>query len=212
MSLSSPTSVGPLSLTPRFPVFLGALLCLALGGLSGCDRAAPDNSQESSPSKAENALTGVVDRSLAGAPLPDFVFKDAAGQMLDMGALQGQPVLLNLWATWCAPCIKEMPLLDDVAGDYGDALKVLTISQDIQGAARVEPFFAEQNFEHLEAWLDPKATLTQTISSQLPTTVLYDANGEEVWRVVGDFDWSSVAARGAIDEGIVANTHGISTR
>lgn len=132
--------------------------------------------------------------------MPAVNLIDPSGQELNMGALQGRPVLLNLWATWCAPCIVEMPLLDELAGDYEEVLQVLTVSQDLQGAARVEPFFAERDFAHLEPWMDTELELSAALSDVLPTTVLYDAAGQEVWRVVGDYDWSSEEARAAIDE------------
>ena len=198
-------------LTLSAPYRFIAALALAGYGLSACDRPAPEPVQEGSASSSDNrgnsappasgAQSSVtIDRSEAGALMPMLELTDPAGNRLNTGALQGTPVLLNLWATWCAPCVKEMPLLDEVAADYGDQLRVVTVSQDLQGAARVVPFFEARDFQHLEAWLDESTRLSQAISPKLPTTVLYDASGQEVWRVVGDFDWSSAEARGAIDE------------
>lgn len=138
--------------------------------------------------------------------MPAAGLTDPSGRVLNMGALQGRAVLVNLWATWCAPCIKEMPLLEELAADYGDDLHVLTVSQDLQGADKVEPFFAARNFEYLEPWLDPANALMDELNAgTLPTTVLYDAMGQEVWRVTGDYDWSSAQARGAIDEALGIN-------
>jgi thiol-disulfide isomerase/thioredoxin len=123
-----------------------------------------------------------------------------------MGALQGTPVLLNLWATWCAPCVREMPLLDAIAADYGDRLRVLTVSQDLQGASVVQPYFARSGFAHLEPWMDPENELGFALGGGvLPTTVLYNEIGQEVWRVQGDFDWSGEEARAAIDEALAAS-------
>ena len=133
--------------------------------------------------------------------MPAMNVTDLDGRELNLGALQGRPVLLNLWATWCAPCVKEMPLLDELAGDYGDDLRVVTINQDMGGKDKVAAFFSEANYAHLESWLDPEAELSFTLAQGvLPTTVLYDASGVEVWRVPGDFDWSGEEARTAIDE------------
>ena len=133
--------------------------------------------------------------------MPAIALTDPAGRALNLGALQGRPVLVNLWATWCAPCVKEMPLLDELASDYDGALRVVTISQDMQGADVVEPFFAERQFDHLEPWLDPEGAAAQAIGGGvLPTTVLYDGQGREVWRIAGDYDWASEEARAAIDE------------
>ncbi len=136
--------------------------------------------------------------------MPAANVTDPEGRKLNLGALQGTPVLVNLWATWCAPCVKEMPLLDDLAEDYGDDLQVITVSQDMSGADKVVPFFAARDFRNLEPWMDPENELLFALGGgTLPTTVLYDAMGQEVWRVVGDFDWASEDARAAIDEVIV---------
>ncbi len=148
-------------------------------------------------------MAGAIDRGHAGELMPAAAITDPAGKQLNTGALQGTPVLLNLWATWCAPCVVEMPMLDDLAGEFGDSLRVVTVSQDMQGAAKVEPFFAEQKFVHLQPWLDPENALGFAVEGgALPTTVLYDSAGREVWRVVGEYDWSSAEAGEAIAEGI----------
>ena len=68
-------------------------------------------------------------------------------------------MLVNLWATWCAPCVTEMPLLDELAGELGDSVAVLTVSEDIQGAEKVVPFFAERKFANLPQWIDTENAL-----------------------------------------------------
>ncbi|MBO6768038.1 MAG: TlpA family protein disulfide reductase [Erythrobacter sp.] len=180
---------------------LSVTLAIVLGlAVAGCDRGAPDAAQESSASPAP---TGRIDTSEAGALMPAANVTDPQGRVLNLGALQGTPVLVNLWATWCAPCVKEMPLLDDLAGDYEGRLRVLAISQDMQGAEKVEPFFAQAGYAMLEPWMDPQNELGFAIGGGvMPTTVLYDAIGQEVWRVQGDYDWSSEEARAAIDAAI----------
>ena len=132
--------------------------------------------------------------------MPAMTVSDPAGRTLDLAALRGTPVLLNLWATWCAPCVKEMPLLDALAGEYDGRLRVLTVSQDMQGAAVVEPFFATGGYARLEPWMDPDNELGFTLGGGvMPTTVLYDAAGEEVWRVQGGLpsDWRQAVDAGA---------------
>lgn len=144
---------------------------------------------------------GEIDRARAGEPLPQFSLDDTEGNTLALGERANAPMLVNLWATWCAPCIKEMPLLDDLAADYGDRLRVVTISQDLNGAEAVEPFFARNALPNLPRWLDPETEFAFAIGAGgLPVTLLYDAEGREVWRIAGDYDWSSAEARGAIDE------------
>ena len=107
--------------------------------------------------------------------MPAVNLSNPDGRTLNLGALQGTPVLLNLWATWCAPCVKEMPLLDDLASEYDGRLRVVTASQDMQGAEKVAPFFAEKGYARLEPWMDPENELSFAIGGGvMPTTVLYD--------------------------------------
>jgi len=180
---------------------LSFTLAIILGlAVAGCDRGAPDAAQESS---ASSALTGQIDDSAAGELMPTLNVTDPAGRTLNLGALQGTPVLLNLWATWCAPCVEEMPLLDTLAGEYEGRLRVLTVSQDMQGAEVVGPFFAQGGYARLEPWMDPESEIGFAVGGgSMPTTVLYDAAGQEVWRVQGGYDWTSEEARAAIDRAI----------
>jgi thiol-disulfide isomerase/thioredoxin len=141
-------------------------------------------------------FNGTLDISSRGSRMPSFVLTDPAGRRLASDDLAGRPVLINLWATWCGPCVLEMPMLDALARDDGKRLKVVTVSQDIvtpdnDGSAKVKAFFAKRKFARLEPWLDPDNTLSQHFRTGiLPTTVLYDANGREVWRMIGGHDWS----------------------
>jgi thiol-disulfide isomerase/thioredoxin len=186
----------------EFAVSFRLLLTLVIPALAlaGCDRQAPEQPQAEASAAS---LAGKVDRSHAGELMPTLAVKDPTGKQLNLGALQGQPVLLNLWATWCAPCVEEMPLLDRLAGDYDGKLRVVTVSQDLQGDKEVPPFFASKKFAHLEPWLDKDNALSEMLGGgNLPTTVLYDASGTEVARVLGGYDWSSPEARGLVDEAL----------
>lgn len=183
-------------------------LTLALAfAVGGCDRetTSPTQPQENSGGTKDSALTGTIDRSHAGAALPAVTVRDPKGVTLDLAALSGTPVLLNLWATWCAPCVTEMPLLDTLAGENEGKLRVVTVSQDLKGAEEVEPFFAEKKFAHLEPWLDPETELSFAFADSggvLPTTVLYGANGKELWRVVGGYDWASPEAKALVAKAV----------
>jgi thiol-disulfide isomerase/thioredoxin len=184
-----------------------SLLTLAILTLSlaACDREASDRAQPQGALDGDKTgLAGEIDRSRAGELMPALAVTDPDGKQFNLGALQGQPVLLNLWATWCAPCIKEMPMLDELAGEYEGALRVVTVSQDKRGKEdEVRAFFERGGFARLEPWLDPDNALDFAISDGvLPATVLYDASGHEVWRVVGEYDWSSAAAREALSEAV----------
>jgi thiol-disulfide isomerase/thioredoxin len=157
-------------------------------------------SNGSAPSRAP-ATAGTVDRSRAGTPAPATPFQDPDGEPTSLAAFAGKPVLLNLWATWCAPCVKELPTLDALAQREGKALQVLTVSQDLEGRAKVEAFLAKGKYRTLEPWLDPEMALMAELGvTTLPTTILYDAQGREVWRVAGDKDWTGAEAAALLAE------------
>ena len=125
--------------------------------------------------------------------------------MLDLAALD-QPVLVNLWATWCVPCVVEMPALDRLAAEMDGEVKVLTISQDNRGAEVVVPFFAQRDFQYLEQWLDPQNDLAVEFSDGglLPVTVLFDADGKELLRVAGGYEWDSEEAIAQVREALAS--------
>lgn len=179
--------------------------------LTACDRQSPPAAQgsEQESTRKENSgapkhpsLTGTVDRSHAGKELVDVTVTHADGSTLNLADLAGEPVLLNIWATWCAPCVHEMPMLEEVAEEFDGELRVVTVSEDIKGAEVVVPFLQEKGFERLEPWLDPANELIFHFgqSGALPTTVLYDAEGKEVLRVLGGYAWNSEQAKSLIEE------------
>ena len=133
-------------------------------------------------------------------------FSDADGNTLDLAAQDG-PVLINLWATWCAPCVKEMPQLDALAAELDGEVRVITVSQDIRGAEVVGPFFAQKGFKRLEPWLDPETALSAQFTPEgaLPLTILFDASGKEVLRVAGGYEWDSPEAAGLIRDTLKAS-------
>ena len=165
--------------------------------LGGCDRQTPGAAQPASggnapapAAKAELLPSGTLDIANRGAVMPDFTFSDPSGAKLRTLDLKGKPVLVNMWATWCGPCVLEMPMLDTLAAKYKDKLRVLTVSQDSGGADKVAKFYTTRKFVYLQPWLDPDNNLSFHYSTGvLPTTLLYDANGREVWRIVGAHDW-----------------------
>ncbi|MFM7403874.1 MAG: TlpA family protein disulfide reductase [Erythrobacter sp.] len=178
------------------------ILALSLLLLAACDRAAEAPAQ---PVETQAAGTWKVDRTFAGTPLPALQVVDPQGKVLDLGAQDG-PVLLNLWATWCGPCVKEMPQLDALAGELEGEVRVITVSQDIRGAELVEPFFAKGGYARLEPWLDPETELSAQFTAEgaLPLTILFDASGKEVLRVAGGYDWGAPEAAELVREAISA--------
>lgn len=147
------------------------------------------------------AIARMIDRSHRGERAPDIVFRGPDGARMTLAALRGRPVLLNLWATWCPPCVAEMPTLDALAVREGDRLHVVPLSQDLEGIGRVNDFFTRARFASLQPYLDDRAAFSAATGGNLPTTILYDARGREVWRLAGGLDWTSAAARRLIAEG-----------
>jgi len=140
-----------------------------------------------------------IDRSHKGAAVPAVAFTSPEGAPVTLGDFAGKPVLLNLWATWCAPCVAELPTLDALAGREGDALQVLTVSQDLD-TAKVVPFLKKTGTMHLPAYTDPKLALSLAYQANLPTTVLIDSTGHEVWRITGGIDWMGEKAKELLAE------------
>ena len=160
--------------------------------------AAPANAP---PPPRAGQVAGVLDRSHAGTAAPAFEFQDGEGRPTSMAAFRGKPTLVNLWATWCAPCIIEMPSLDALAVREGEALNVVVLSQDLGGREVVTPFFAQRRFQALEANLDAEMRfMTEARLDTLPTTILYDPEGKEVWRMVGRAEWDSERVARLLDE------------
>jgi thiol-disulfide isomerase/thioredoxin len=183
---------------PRLP--LVSLTCVFALVVAGCDRQSADGAQPEAAAGSE--LAGTIDRSFAGEAMPVVELADPAGAKLATAELKGMPVLLNLWATWCVPCVTEMPMLDALAAELDGNVRVVTVSQDMSGAEAVAPFFAQRKLANLPQWLDPKNSLAVAYGggAGLPLTVLFDAEGKEVWRVAGGYDWSSAEAREMIAE------------
>ena len=142
---------------------------------------------------------GKVDRSHKGEAMPAFKFQDGAGKSVTLADFRGKPVLVNLWATWCAPCVREMPTLDALAAREKAALHVLTVSQDME-PGKVQPFLTERKLTNLVAYRDPDLQFSTGMGVSLPTTILYDAGGKEVWRVTGGMDWAGADAAKLIGE------------
>lgn len=186
-------------------VFLAGVVAM----IGGCDRESANPAQPQSEAGANGntkgePFNGTLDIASRGAEMPDFAITDPSGKTLRLRDLRGQPVLVNLWATWCGPCVLEMPTLDKLAKEHAGKLRVVTVSQDIEGAAKVAPFWQGKGYTKLEPWLDPENQLGfHYETGMLPTTVLYDKDGREVWRMIGAHDWA-----GPRTEAMLADTIG----
>jgi thiol-disulfide isomerase/thioredoxin len=182
---------------------LAALLAVAACHKPGADANGANASAGAAPvANATAPAAGRLDRSHAGQAAPDTAFEDPHGKRVTLAAFRGKPVLVNFWATWCAPCKKELPTLDRLAAEMGDRLRVVAIAgEDTDGRRKVDAYVAAAKFARLEAYLDPKLDVTGKLKvNELPTTILFDAAGREIWRVTADKDWQGAEARGMVAE------------
>ena len=155
-------------------------------------------------SQADSGPVKGVDRSHKGADAPDVLFDDPDGGKIGLNTFKGVPVLVNLWASWCAPCVKELPTLNALSKAHraDGALGVVAVSEDSAAQASVVAFLKAHRIDDLAPYHDPAMKLSGALGAQiLPTSILYNAQGREVWRYVGDADWTSAAAAKLLAEG-----------
>jgi thiol-disulfide isomerase/thioredoxin len=194
------------------------VLLLALA-VAGCDRGKPETPQPAANTLAtadsSNAAaaagdgspvsSGVskLDTSHAGEKMPAIPFTGPDGAPATLTAHLGKPLMVNLWATWCAPCLAEMPTLDALAVREKDRLDLMVVSQDLAGKRAVDPYFASRKFTALQPYLDKQNVLMEAVKADtLPVTILYGADGKERWRVVGGMDWTGADAKALIDKAL----------
>lgn len=127
-------------------------------------------------------------------PLPAIRFQDADAKPRTLADFRGRVVLLNLWATWCVPCRKEMPSLDRLQGQLGGpAFEVVALSIDSVPQA-VREFFHQYGIRRLALYIDPSSEVTSALGAVgIPTTLLVDRQGRERWRRVGPAEWDAAA-------------------
>jgi thiol-disulfide isomerase/thioredoxin len=166
------------------------LLAVAAPLVAGCDRQKAPEPQASAEAESAKGL----DRSHKGEPAPVVKFKDPDGGEFDLAKFKGTPVLVNLWASWCAPCIKELPTLqqlDQAQADEG-RLGIIAVSQDMapQGL-RSMPFSVSAISGRFAAYHDPDMKLTSALGVGHADHYSVRCRRQEVWRYVGDLDWTS---------------------
>jgi thiol-disulfide isomerase/thioredoxin len=130
------------------------------------------------------------------APPPQAQFLDAEGASHDLSGFAGSGLVVNLWATWCVPCVAEMPALQEMAKKLAaEKILVLPLSSDRGGAEAVRKFYAAHGIDALPVWLDPKGEAARAWGARgLPTTLIIDRQGREKGRVEGAVDWASDAS------------------
>ncbi|HWA49826.1 MAG TPA: TlpA disulfide reductase family protein [Dongiaceae bacterium] len=162
------------------------------------------------PATSDATAGAVVDHFVPLQPTPDFAAiapLDSAGKPADMAVYRGKALLVNLWATWCAPCIKELPSLAELEKISGGAdFAVVTIALDEPDAAKVAPFLA-QHGPGLPALIDTNRTIDKVMRvSALPTSFLVDKEGKVRAVLTGDAEWNCGAALAAVQAFIADGT------
>ena len=196
---------------------------LASGGLRNEAQprsAAPATSDErAAPQAASAPLLGSDGKQLNRGAMTTFVFKKQPtavvkqptfngpdGQSMTLDDLKGKVVLLNLWATWCAPCRKEMPYLDTLQKELGsDQFEVVALSVDRGSPQKAKDFLAEVGASSLKFYHDPTAQAGFALMAiGMPTTLLFDREGREIGRLAGPAEWHSKEAKDLIRAAIAA--------
>jgi thiol-disulfide isomerase/thioredoxin len=145
------------------------------------------------PAQAAGGRTGIERLREGTRPVPPLTFLDADGKERNPGDFGGRGLVINLWATWCPPCVAEMPALDRLqAMVEREGIVVLPLSSDRGGRAQVEPFYQRVGLRHLGIWLDPRGAAARALGARgLPTTVILDRTGQERARLEGEAEWDA---------------------
>ncbi|WP_448190578.1 TlpA family protein disulfide reductase [Azospirillum sp. sgz301742] len=175
-----------------------AIFCVVLGvaawaGLGRAGVKAPDIIVLGAEPKAAPAAGIDRFKGNEAKPIKPFAFVDGVGRKTELSDFAGRVVLLNLWATWCVPCVKEMPSLDRLQAALGGRdFQVVALSVDRGGRDTVEPFLKKLGIQNLEVYLDqPNASMSALGPRGLPTTLLVGPDGQELGRVEGGVEWDS---------------------
>ncbi|MFB9268953.1 TlpA disulfide reductase family protein [Bradyrhizobium erythrophlei] len=191
----------------RIPLVVGAVLVGAVLGYVGV------SSFKRAPG-GDTACTGAVELAKKIAPLahgevaaltmattplrlPDLAFEDADGKPKKLSDWRGKTVLVNLWATWCVPCRKEMPALDSLQAKLGGKdFEVVAINIDTRDPDKPKAFLKDANLTRLDYFSDQKAKVFQDLKNigkalGMPTSLLVDAKGCEIANIAGPAEWAS---------------------
>ncbi len=204
------TSPPPSTATRRIPLAIGAVM---VGGLIGFAGVYGLGGLKRGPG-GELACAGAVNLAQKIAPLargevaalamatvplrlPDLAFEDADGKPKKLSDWRGRTVLVNLWATWCVPCRKEMPALDSLQTKLGgEDFEVVAINIDTRDPEKPKNFLKDANLTRLGYFSDQKAKVFQDLKSVgkalgMPTSVLIDGQGCEIANIAGPAEWAS---------------------
>ena len=154
--------------------------------------AAAGSAAEDKPAELERVRLGEFIPASPPLPAPAVSFVDLTGNTVNLSEFTGKIVLVNLWATWCEPCLREMPSLARMQLRLGDKITVVAVSEDRGGSKTVEPFIDKLELKSIKTYLDPKSTAERAFKVQgLPTSFLIDRQGRILGRVEGAAEWDS---------------------
>lgn len=201
-----------------FTVAIVAGLAIGLAGIYGIGALKPNGDpacranaallQKLKPlAHGEVAAVNVPDHSIL---LPNLTFQSDSGTLKKLSDWRGRTVLLNLWATWCVPCRKEMPALDALqAKAGGPKFQVVTVNIDTRDPAKPKAWLKEVGIKHLAYFADPSAKVFQDLKAigrafGMPTTLLVDPNGCELGTIAGPAEWASADATKLIETAVAS--------
>ena len=164
--------------------------------------------QAPSASASASSFASKVTTPTAPTSPPDYTFYDSDGKAMKIADLKGKVVVMNIWATWCAPCVTEMPTLAKLQAAYADKpVEVVTVSIDSESSAAKARIFIAQH-DPLKFYHDREMKLPFKLSPPAPgapTTVIYGKDGLEVARVAGEADWAGTEARALVDKALASS-------
>lgn len=148
----------------------------------------------------DRATLGEFVPSTQPYPAPAISLADTSGHSVELSELQGKLIIVNLWATWCGPCLREMPSLERLQSRLGERVAVLAVSEDRGGNKSVEPFIAKLGLKSVKIYIDPKSEVGHAFGVRgLPTSFLIDREGKVLGSVEGAAEWDSPKILGVLE-------------
>jgi thiol-disulfide isomerase/thioredoxin len=183
---------GPSALAASMTVL--ALIAAAAAGVAVAVLGTSYTEPRGNPSLSEPLIAAAA--PTRRQPAPALAFTDAGGRKVTLARFKGRVVLVNLWATWCPPCVAEMPSLDRLQASHGgDRFQVVAISLDKGGSAIVKRWLDHAGLKALPIY---NAHAAEFPGAVLPTSLLIDGEGRVAWRGEGAFDWMGDEAVGTV--------------
>lgn len=179
-------------MTKNLTLVVGAVFSVTLlvvGGFYAANLSQPTTGKTS----VRSPVTKTLRIHKEAKAVPEVRFKDGGQRELTLADFSGKVVLLNIWATWCAPCRHEMPTLDRLQGKLGGGdFEVVALSIDRAGPGAVRKFYQEIHIKHLSLYIDESGKAAHSLGAMgLPVTLLLNRNGQEIGRLIGPAEWDT---------------------